>query len=103
MHVFGGHTSTIRCLEIVEPEEVDWTDADRVRRRERWPKEPLIVSGSRDHTLRVWVLPKPGEKEYRLIETDKEPSEVSSIVSANICPLKFCWYYTGRCRKESIL
>ncbi|EJD02157.1 cell division control protein 4 [Fomitiporia mediterranea MF3/22] len=69
MHVFGGHTNTVRCLEVVRPEEVDWTDEDGVRRRECWPKEPLIVSGSRDYTLRVWTLPKRGEAEYRCSKT----------------------------------
>ncbi|KAF8608951.1 cell division control protein 4 [Ceratobasidium sp. AG-I] len=44
-HIFGAHTSTIRCLEIVQPV---WLDIGG--RREKWPKRSLVVSGSRDHT-----------------------------------------------------
>lgn len=51
-HVFGGHASTVRCLSIVEPNSVEVGEA-----RQRWPEQPLIVTGSRDHTLRVWTLP----------------------------------------------
>lgn len=77
-HVFGGHTSTVRCLAIVKPETVEYTE-DGITRRERWPKRPLIVTGSRDHSLRVWTLPKPGEEEYRCYgadDNDGDPSEV---------------------------
>jgi F-box and WD-40 domain protein CDC4 len=51
-HVFGGHTSTVRSLAVVKPEWVE---------RERWPKRPLIVTGSRDRSLRVWTLPHSGD------------------------------------------
>lgn len=54
-HVFGGHTSTVRTLALAHPES---GDSD-------WPGDgPLVVSGSRDHTLRVWKLPTPSETEY---------------------------------------
>jgi len=59
-HVFGGHTTTVRCLAIVQPVWVEMEDG----RREKWPKRALIVTGSRDHTLRVWTLPRSGETEY---------------------------------------
>ncbi|KAI8343093.1 hypothetical protein BC941DRAFT_410412 [Chlamydoabsidia padenii] len=45
--VFRGHTSTVRCLQIVMP---TWVGGIQ-------PSQPLIVSGSRDKTLRVWKLP----------------------------------------------
>lgn len=62
-HVFGGHTSTVRCLVISRPV---WLDAeDGSDRKEKWPKHTMIVTGSRDNTLRVWRLPAPGEPEYR--------------------------------------
>ncbi|KAG8883512.1 SCF ubiquitin ligase complex subunit cdc4 [Tulasnella sp. 331] len=62
-HVFGGHTSTVRCLVISRPV---WIDAeDGTNRKEKWPKHTMIVTGSRDNTLRVWRLPAPGEPEYR--------------------------------------
>ncbi|KAI9017969.1 WD40-repeat-containing domain protein [Phycomyces nitens] len=54
-HVFAGHTSTVRCLQIIQPTLVNG-------RME--PSQPLIVTGSRDSTLRVWRLPQEGEPEY---------------------------------------
>ncbi|KDQ61215.1 hypothetical protein JAAARDRAFT_152322 [Jaapia argillacea MUCL 33604] len=69
-HVFGGHTSTVRCLAIVKPEWLDMVDDDGIVTRERWPKAPLIVTGSRDHSLRVWSLPRPGDAEYQCYGAD---------------------------------
>ncbi|KAH7343344.1 cell division control protein 4 [Rhizoctonia solani] len=66
-HVFGGHTSNVRCLTIVNPV---WTDVDG--RKEKWPKHTLIVTGSRDQTLRVWKLPRHGYPEYYCVDTDSE-------------------------------
>ncbi|KXN91479.1 Cell division control protein 4 [Leucoagaricus sp. SymC.cos] len=73
-HVFGGHTSTVRCLAIVKPEMVEVPvlgGKEGEVRKERWPKRPLIVTGSRDHSLRVWKLPKPGEQEYKCFGTEE--------------------------------
>jgi F-box and WD-40 domain protein CDC4 len=78
-HVFGGHTSTVRCLAVVKPEWVEMDDGTL----EKWPKRPLIVTGSRDHTLRVWTLPQPGDTEYRCYGADDaevDPAEVGSIM-----------------------
>ncbi|KAJ2578983.1 SCF ubiquitin ligase complex subunit cdc4, partial [Coemansia sp. RSA 1804] len=51
---------TVRCLQILLPTDVR-TPAERARgapvRYE--PREPLVVTGSRDATLRVWRLPSP--------------------------------------------
>lgn len=60
-HVFAGHTSTVRCLQIVEPVNIN-PDPDAVPVWE--PAFPLIVTGSRDHTLRVWKLPSEDDDEY---------------------------------------
>ncbi|KXS20561.1 WD40 repeat-like protein [Gonapodya prolifera JEL478] len=49
-HVFEGHTSTVRCLAIVMPQLNPETG-------EMEPEVPVIVTGSRDSTLRVWRLP----------------------------------------------
>jgi F-box and WD-40 domain protein CDC4 len=68
-HVFGGHTSTVRCLAIVKPEMVD-VERDGKIVKEKWPKRPLIVTGSRDHSLRVWTLPRPGEEEFKCFGPD---------------------------------
>jgi F-box and WD-40 domain protein CDC4 len=59
--IFHGHTSTVRCLQIVLPTEVG-KDADG--QPEIMPKEPLIITGSRDSNLRVWKLPQPGDPVY---------------------------------------
>ncbi|KAF1950965.1 WD repeat-containing protein pop1 [Byssothecium circinans] len=57
--VFQGHTSTVRCLVILKPTQVGETlDGQPIM----MPKEDLIITGSRDSSLRVWKLPKPGER-----------------------------------------
>ncbi|KAK0475868.1 cell division control protein 4 [Armillaria novae-zelandiae] len=68
MHVFGGHTSTVRCLTIVKPEWVDLNQHSGAATRE-----------NRDHSLRVWTLPKPGEAEYHCYgskDTDLDSGDV---------------------------
>ncbi|OJJ02664.1 hypothetical protein ASPVEDRAFT_84148 [Aspergillus versicolor CBS 583.65] len=59
--IFHGHTSTVRCLQIVLPVEVG-KKADGTP--EMMPKEPLIITGSRDSNLRVWKLPQSGDPGY---------------------------------------
>lgn len=59
--VFLGHTSTVRCLQILMPTEVGRT-ADR--KAIMIPKQPLIITGSRDSNLRVWKLPQPDDQWY---------------------------------------
>ena len=81
-HVFGGHTSTVRCLSIVKPEWIDVENETGIVTREKWPKRPLIVTGSRDHSLRVWSLPKRGDVEYKSFgneESEGDPTEVSAF------------------------
>ncbi|KAF7979603.1 hypothetical protein HWV62_41920 [Athelia sp. TMB] len=78
-HVFGGHTSTVRCLAIVKPEWMDIEGPGGVITREKWPKRPLIVTGSRDHSLRVWALPRAGDAEYRCsVDTEGEQDHESA-------------------------
>jgi F-box and WD-40 domain protein CDC4 len=79
-HVFGGHSSTVRCLAIIKPEWLTVTDRSGKLVQEKWPKRPLIVTGSRDHTLRVWDLPRPNDREYRCFGADEaegDPADVS--------------------------
>ncbi|KAK2832048.1 hypothetical protein FQN49_006903 [Arthroderma sp. PD_2] len=59
--IFHGHTSTVRCLQILLPAQIG-TLPDGTP--EMMPKEPLIITGSRDSTLRVWKLPKPNDPAY---------------------------------------
>ncbi|ORY13071.1 WD40-repeat-containing domain protein [Clohesyomyces aquaticus] len=57
--VFQGHTSTVRCLVILKPTQIGETEDGQPI---MMPKEPLIITGSRDSTLRVWKLPQAGER-----------------------------------------
>jgi F-box and WD-40 domain protein CDC4 len=73
-HVFHGHTSTVRCLVVLQPTQVGVdSDGEPIMR----PREPLIITGSRDATLRVWRLPPPedmGRREGGPLEhEDPEP------------------------------
>ncbi|SJM85983.1 related to Cell division control protein 4 [Zygosaccharomyces bailii] len=57
-HVFKGHTSTVRCLDIVEHRGVKY-----------------IVTGSRDHTLHVWKLakePPESDQMYPIVHNSTE-------------------------------
>ena len=66
--VFQGHTSTVRCLQILMPTLIEGKDRDQMM-----PKQPLIITGSRDSNLRVWKLPKPGDAP--LFQTGPAPDE----------------------------
>ncbi|KAF3905404.1 Beta-TrCP [Orbilia brochopaga] len=59
--VFHGHTSTVRCLQILLPTKVDTKDGKSTY----MPKQPLIITGSRDSTLKIWRLPTKSDKPYR--------------------------------------
>lgn len=56
--MFEGHTSTVRCLAIVRPEVIDVEGEGGVITREKWLKQSLVATGSRDHSLRVWAIPR---------------------------------------------
>jgi len=58
LQVFQGHTSTVRCLVILQPTQIG---TEQEGTPIIMPKEPLIITGSRDSTLRVWKLPQPGD------------------------------------------
>ncbi|EIW84744.1 WD40 repeat-like protein [Coniophora puteana RWD-64-598 SS2] len=76
-HVFGGHTSTVRCLAIVKPEWIEVEGENGVVSREKWPKRSVIVTGSRDHSLRVWALPRPRDPEYRCFTAEDQEADPS--------------------------
>lgn len=59
--VFQGHVSTVRCLQILLPTEIGKLSDGTP---DTMPKEPLIITGSRDANLRVWKLPQPGDPRY---------------------------------------
>lgn len=62
-HVFNGHTSTVRCLQIVMPFEVTRQLPYGGTETVLEPPHPLLVTGSRDMNLRVWRLPSPNRDE----------------------------------------
>lgn len=99
-HVFGGHTSTVRCLSIVKPEMID-VERNGVITKEKWPKRPLIVTGSRDHSLRVWTLPRPGEEEFRCFGPETE--ENNDVDPAEVCVRLFSISIPVPCWTHSIL
>lgn len=53
-HCFHGHTSTVRCLQIIKPVLNEATG-------EYEPAFPIVVTGSRDASIRLWRLPKWGD------------------------------------------
>lgn len=65
-HVFQGHISTVRCLDVMLPVQVG---TDKRGSPIMAPKQALIVTGSRDRNLRVWKLPPEGSG-------PKEPSDI---------------------------
>ncbi|KAI9722900.1 MAG: hypothetical protein M1812_001348 [Candelaria pacifica] len=56
--VFQGHTSTVRCLQILMPTVIGHSPSGRAI---MMPKQPLIITGSRDSNLRVWKLPRSAD------------------------------------------
>lgn len=79
-HVFVGHTSTVRCLQIVEPENVN----PDPHGEPIWePPYPLIVTGSRDWSLRVWKLPAPGKDGEYHPTVPMSPTEENTDPSDN--------------------
>ncbi|EPS41939.1 hypothetical protein H072_4109 [Dactylellina haptotyla CBS 200.50] len=59
--VFHGHTSTVRCLQILLPTKLSTKDGKTIY----MPKQPLIITGSRDSTLKIWRLPTKADKPYK--------------------------------------
>lgn len=51
-HVFRGHTATVRCLDVVDPDPANGRNY------------PVILSGSRDATVRMFRLPGPDDPDY---------------------------------------
>jgi F-box and WD-40 domain protein CDC4 len=84
-HVFHGHTSTVRCLQLLLPVASGANSTSHLKTKHvastfkggyvsssTWlPQastpnltEPLIITGSRDTTIRVWRLPEPDDPMY---------------------------------------
>ncbi|RMZ86597.1 hypothetical protein DV736_g6177, partial [Chaetothyriales sp. CBS 134916] len=70
--VFRGHTSTVRCLQIVLPVKVgEAADNKPIM----MPRQPLIITGSRDSTLRIWKLPRPEDPTFIQSEADADADD----------------------------
>ncbi|KAI8972769.1 WD40-repeat-containing domain protein [Pilobolus umbonatus] len=65
-HIFTGHNSTVRCLLITTPILPD--------------QVPMIITGSRDSTLRVWKLPDPKDEAGHYHGEGRDPYFVHSLV-----------------------
>ncbi|PWA02653.1 hypothetical protein BB558_001213 [Smittium angustum] len=74
-HVFTGHNSTVRCLKIMLPKDIRSQLQIQQQFEQKYePDSPLIVTGSRDSTLRVWRLPET-QNEY----SDNNKTEFSKL------------------------
>lgn len=77
--VFQGHTSTVRCLQILMPTIISTASDGKTI---LMPKQPLIITGSRDSNLRVWKLPKPGDPSYMQTGLPQDDTECPYFVRA---------------------
>ncbi|KIW41111.1 hypothetical protein, variant [Exophiala oligosperma] len=75
--VFRGHTSTVRCLQIVTPVKVGESAEGRPI---MMPKQPLIITGSRDSTLRVWKLPRADDPVFIQAENETDADDCPYFV-----------------------
>lgn len=57
-HILHGHKSTARDLELLGPSQ------NSGNAKLGFAKQPIIISGSRDKTLRIWKLPLPNDNKY---------------------------------------
>lgn len=77
--ILRGHSSTVRCLKIVMPTKIVNPDGSVTME----PSEPIIVSGSRDMTIRVWRLP----------DLEKEPEvPLSTCLEDDVISQRFLKY-----------
>ncbi|KAI8645489.1 WD40-repeat-containing domain protein [Parasitella parasitica] len=77
--ILRGHSSTVRCLKIVMPSKIVNPDGSITIE----PSEPIIVSGSRDMTIRVWRLP----------DLEKEPQlPLSTCLEDDVISQRFLKY-----------
>ena len=74
-HVFYGHTSTVRCLQILQPKPK--REVEVGGNFEMLPEVPLIVTGSRDSSLRIWKLPQSDDPAHLPLPPDPENLELN--------------------------
>lgn len=71
-HIFHDHGSTVRCLDIMLPQQIG---TDNHGNPIMAPKQPLIVTGSRDTTIKVWKLPEA--------DPNREYTEEDTLITGN--------------------
>lgn len=76
--IFEGHISTVRCLQILPSTNIEIVHNGTKKQI----NTSIIVTGSRDSTLRVWKLPQPGEIHYR--PSSPSSPNVSNVDNSNI-------------------
>lgn len=76
-HIFRGHEGGISALQIIRPEPVDPPNVLDGQLARKLPIRPLILSGSVDHSARVWILPGLREIPYGLYYPGEPPPNVS--------------------------
>ncbi|KAI8910781.1 WD40-repeat-containing domain protein [Gorgonomyces haynaldii] len=85
-HIFDGHTSTVRCLLIIPPTPLaDGTPSSDA---------PLIITGSRDTTLRVWTLP-PLNTRWNPQMANRPPANLDPIQQERVRNPFFRHLFTG--------
>lgn len=77
LRVFQGHTFTVRHLAILQPVKIGTaSDGSSIL----VPKQPLVISGSRDSTMRVWKLPRPDDRRTcHISPPDDHEADVHSL------------------------
>lgn len=103
-HVFRGHNATVRCLDVVMPADyVDPRSDDRPSDDPPPPSAvgessydfPLILTGSRDTTMRLWRLPNEDDADYdsKVAFVDREnPYFVGELRGHNESVRAVCGY-----------
>ncbi|CAB75991.2 cullin 1 adaptor protein Pop1 [Schizosaccharomyces pombe] len=87
--VFYGHTSTIRCIKIVQGNQ-STTDTDDVEKENRPASNdansmpPYIISSSRDCTIRLWSLPCLDDPPF--VNVNENPDQNNDFTSATTNP-----------------
>ncbi|KTW28277.1 uncharacterized protein T551_02696 [Pneumocystis jirovecii RU7] len=80
--IFEGHISTVRCLQILTSINIEVIH-NGIKKQ---INTSLIVTGSRDSTLRVWRLPQPGDAHYRPSPPSSPNEATAESTSVSINP-----------------
>ncbi|KAH7874818.1 WD40-repeat-containing domain protein [Lentinula edodes] len=79
LHVFRGHSGTVRCLDVVSPA----MEESSVKEKELSDKLPLIATGSRDKSVKVWSIPGKDKTSFIADEVCAATTERDADASSN--------------------